>query len=116
MRTPDLDEQLDRLEGICPTFLAKTIHFLRKPSLRWLRTSMGILLIAGGCLWFLPILGLEMIPIGLMLIAIDVPFLRGPVARMVAWCERRMLEMMALWETVRARLRPSPKRNTKYRS
>ena len=30
MRTPDLDEQLDRLEGICPAFLAKTIHFLAR--------------------------------------------------------------------------------------
>ena len=44
-RTPDLDEQLDRLEGICPVFLAKFIHFLREPGLRWLRLSVGILLI-----------------------------------------------------------------------
>jgi hypothetical protein len=36
-----------------------------------------VLFLIGGCFWFLPILGLEMIPIGLMLIAIDVPFLRG---------------------------------------
>jgi hypothetical protein len=106
MRTPDLDHQLDRLEGVCPSYLARIIHFLRKPSLRWLRTSVGVLLLIGGCFSFLPILGLEMIPIGLMLIAIDVPFLRGPVARMVAWGEQRVLGMIALWETVRARLRP----------
>ena len=107
MRTPDLDEQLDRLEGICPTYLAKTIHFLREPHLRWLRTSVGVLLIIGGCLWFLPILGLEMIPIGLMLIAIDVPFLRGPVARMIAWGERKALGLIAVWEAISARLRHS---------
>jgi hypothetical protein len=116
MRTPDLNDQLDRLEGVCPRYLAKIIHFLREPNLRWLRTSVGVLLIIGGCFWFLPILGLEMIPIGLMLIAIDVPFLRGPVARMIAWGERRVLGMIALWETVRARLRPSPKRGAKFRS
>ena len=34
--------------------------------------SAGILLIIGSFFWFLPILGLEMFPIGLMLIAIDV--------------------------------------------
>ena len=106
MRTPDLDEQLDRIEGVCPTFLAKTVHFLREPGFRWLRLTAGVLLIIGGCLWFLPILGLEMIPIGLMLIAIDVPFLRGPVARMVAWVERRVLSMIALYEAVSVRLRP----------
>jgi len=107
MRTPDLDEQLDRLEGVCPAFLAKTIHFLREPRLRWLRTSVGVLLMIGGCFWFLPILGSEMIPVGLMLIAIDVPFLRGPVARMIAWGERKVLGMIAVWEAISARLRPS---------
>jgi len=70
----------------------------------------------GGCFWFLPILGLEMIPIGLMLIAIDVPFLRGPVARMIAWGERKLLAMIALWETIRARLRPHRKRDADLRS
>ena len=105
MRTPDLDEQLDRLEGVCPAYLAKTIHFLRQPRLRWLRTGVGVLLIIGGGLWFLPILGLEMIPIGLMLIAIDVPFLRGPVARMIAWVERAVFHMFTLWEAIGVRAR-----------
>ncbi|HZN31621.1 MAG TPA: hypothetical protein VFB88_19865 [Xanthobacteraceae bacterium] len=104
-RTPDLDDQLDRLEGICPAYLAKPIHFLRAPRLRWLRTTAGILLIIGSFFWFLPILGLEMFPIGLMLIAIDVPFLRGPVARMIAWGERAVMGMLTWWKAVRARVR-----------
>jgi hypothetical protein len=104
-RTPDLDDQLDRLEGICPAYLAKAIHFLRAPGLRWLRTTAGILLIIGSFLWFLPILGLEMFPIGLMLIAIDVPFLRGPVARMIAWCERAVMGMLTWWKAGRAHVR-----------
>jgi hypothetical protein len=116
MRAPDLDEQLDRLERACPAYLAKSIHFMREPRLRWLRTGVGVLLLIGGCLWFLPILGLEMIPVGLMLIAIDVPFLRGPVARMIAWGERKFLAMIALWETIRARLRPDRKRDADLRS
>jgi hypothetical protein len=104
-RTPDLDDQLDRLEGICPPYLAKPIHFLRAPGLRWLRTTVGILLIIGSFFWFLPILGLEMFPIGLILIAIDVPFLRGPVARMIAWGERAVMGMLPWWEAVAARVR-----------
>jgi hypothetical protein len=106
-RPPDLDDQLDRLERISPAFLAKPIHFLRAPGLRWLRMTAGILLIVGSFFWFLPILGLEMFPIGLMLIAIDVPFLRGPVARMIAWGERVAIGLIALWEVVGARVRGS---------
>jgi hypothetical protein len=104
-RTPDLDEQLDRLEGVCPAYLAKTIHFLRKPSLFWLRMTAGVLLIIGSLLWFLPILGLEMFPIGLMLLAIDVPLLRGPVARMIAWIENKVLGVIAVWQSVSMRVR-----------
>ena len=104
MRTPDLDEQLDRLENVSPTFLAKIIHFLREPKRRRMRLSVGGLLIIGGCFFFLPILCLEMIPIGLMLIAIDVPFLRRPVAHMIAWIERGVGFLITLWMAVSARL------------
>lgn len=116
MKAPDLDDQLDRLEGICPSYLAKLIRFLREPKLRWLRLIVGILLILGGCLWFLPILGLEMIPMGLMLIALDVPFLRGPVARMIAWGERIAMAIIVLWETVRGLLRTPKGRDVNSRS
>lgn len=101
-KPPDLDEQLDRLERVCPTYLAKAIHFLRAPHLRWVRMISGILLIIGSLFWFLPILGLEMLPIGLMLIALDVPFMRGPVARMIAWLERAVFEAFELGQRLRA--------------
>jgi hypothetical protein len=104
--TPDLDEQLDRLESVCPAFLAKPIHFVRKPHHRWLRIIAGILFVIGGLLSFLPVLGIEMLPIGLMLIAIDVPVLRPPIARMIAWCEEKVLTVLrwvlTLGEHVRA--------------
>ncbi len=67
--------------------------------------TAGILLIVGSFFWFLPILGLEMFPIGLMLIAIDVPFLRGPVARMIAWIERAVIGMITVWVAIGARVR-----------
>jgi hypothetical protein len=102
---PNLDEQLDRLEKLLPRFLSRLIHYLRKPSLRWLRTVMGVLLIIGGLLWFLPILGLEMLPLGLILIAIDIPFLRGPVARMINWLGRMITHGLALSRMILARVR-----------
>jgi hypothetical protein len=103
MRSPDLDEQFDRLERVCPTYLRKLIHLLRAPRLLWVRRIAGILLIIGSMLWFLPVVGLEMLPIGLMLIALDVPFLRRPVARMIAWGEHLVLWCLALWVRLRAR-------------
>ena len=41
-----------------------------------LRTVLGLVLLAGGVFGFLPILGFWMIPLGLVLIALDVPPLR----------------------------------------
>jgi hypothetical protein len=102
---PDLDTQLDRLERMCPAWLARIIHLLRDPHLRLVRLAAGTLLIIGGLLWFLPILSIEMLPIGIVLIALDVPFLRGPAARMLVWLERGVVWVIGLWEAVRVRAR-----------
>ena len=48
------------------------------------RSAAGVLLAIGGMLGFLPILGLWMLPAGLMLIALDVPPLRR---RVLLWLE-----------------------------
>jgi hypothetical protein len=41
-------------------------------------------MIAGGLCGLLPILGVELIPIGLLLIAQEVPFLRGRVGALLS--------------------------------
>ena len=43
---------------------------------RGLRSVVGLLLIAGGILDFLPLLGFWMLPVGLAFIALDIPPLR----------------------------------------
>ncbi len=43
------------------------------------RSVAGILFIIGGLFGFLPILGFWMIPVGLFLIALDIPKFRRPV-------------------------------------
>jgi hypothetical protein len=53
---------------------------------------LAILLIAGGFFSFLPILGLWMLPLGLVLFAQDVPMLQGPTAKMLGWIERKWIE------------------------
>ena len=56
---------------------------------RWARLPAGILLIIGGCLAILPVFGLWMFPLGLMLLADDIPPLRRFRDRVLDWLERR---------------------------
>lgn len=72
-----------------PPWLARLFAWLRRPSSRYVRIPVAVLLVFGGFLSFLPVLGLWMLPLGLILIAQDVPFLAAPLARMLAWAERR---------------------------
>jgi hypothetical protein len=87
---PDLDAQVERLEARLPGWLARFVRWLRRPSSRLVRMPMAILLILIGVVGIFPIVGLSLIPLGLILIAQDIPFLRRPIARMLAWIERKL--------------------------
>jgi hypothetical protein len=89
------DWRLERLINRAPRRIRSTIQSLRQPSRRWLRIPAGLLLTAGGVLWFLPIAGLWMLPIGLVLLAEDVPPLRSLRRRTLDWIERRRPDWLA---------------------
>ncbi|MBU1303977.1 MAG: hypothetical protein KKF33_00455 [Alphaproteobacteria bacterium] len=74
-----LDRQFDRLERRIPPKVASMLVSLRQPRARWVRVPLGILLVLGGIFSFLPVLGIWMLPLGLLLLAIDLAFLQGPV-------------------------------------
>ncbi|HSI03135.1 MAG: hypothetical protein ACAI38_23615 [Myxococcota bacterium] len=80
-----LDQAFDRLEEEVPERLARMLRWLRDPKSRKLRIPLALLFIVAGFLWFLPVLGLYMLPLGLMLIAQDVPVLRRPVGSAILW-------------------------------
>lgn len=81
------DWRLERLINRLPNRIRSTIRYVRQPSGRWLRIPTGVLLTVGGVLWFLPIAGLWMLPIGLALLADDVRFLRSLRSRTLDWIE-----------------------------
>jgi hypothetical protein len=85
----ELDHAFDELERLAPDRVTRAIRWLRSPASRWVRIPLGVLFIAGGLLWFLPVVGIELLPIGLLLIAQDVPFLKKPVGRAILWLEHR---------------------------
>ena len=60
------------------------------PGTKAQRTVLGGVLSAGGFLGFLPILGFWMLPLGLALLALDLPFLRGPMARCLAYINGKL--------------------------
>ncbi|SNR94831.1 MULTISPECIES: hypothetical protein [unclassified Azospirillum] len=84
-----LDRCFSRVERDLPGWVARPLAWLRRPGGRWLRIPMALLLIAGGCLWFLPVLGLWMLPLGIALLAFEIPPLQRPVSRLIIWGERK---------------------------
>jgi hypothetical protein len=88
----ELDRHFAWFEARLPPRLARFVGWLSKPSSRLVRIPLAILLIFGGIFSFLPVLGLWMLPLGLLLFAQDVPMLQKPMARMLGWVERKWIE------------------------
>jgi hypothetical protein len=61
------------------------------PRSKPIRIGLGILLIAGGLLGFLPVLGFWMIPLGLLVLSVDIPIVRRCRRQLAVWwhCDRK---------------------------
>ncbi len=93
----ELDTAFRRLEQETPDYVTRAIRWLRDPKARWVRLPLGALLIVASGLWFLPVLGIEMLPLGVLLIAQDVPVLKKPVGRAMLWLEDRWCDLKRWW-------------------
>jgi hypothetical protein len=83
------DRRLQRLLASLPFGLRATVHGLRRPSARWVRLPVGILFLIGGSILIpLPLFGVWMLPVGLVLVAEDIPFVRTWVARALDTLEK----------------------------
>jgi hypothetical protein len=90
--------------------LSRLIPVLRGPlstlrGNRWLliRLPLALIFIAGGLLSFLPFLGIWMLPLGLLLLAVDLPFLRGPISSLMIRARRRIQVWTIWWRRRRSR-------------
>src|SRR6478736_1980124 len=81
---PDLDEELDRLQARLPHRVSRFMKKARSPEVAPYRIPAGIALTAGGLFGFLPILGFWMVPLGLAVLAQEVPVMRPPLARLLS--------------------------------
>jgi hypothetical protein len=89
-----LQRRLDKAERYLPGLLGEWVGHLRQPSASWVRVPLGVLLVLGGALSILPVLGIWMLPLGSVLLALDVALLRRPTAHMLVFGGR-------LWNRLR---------------
>ncbi|MDT8872316.1 hypothetical protein RAA17_16755 [Komagataeibacter rhaeticus] len=87
--------RLERLLRRLPARGEQAMRWLLQPGRAGLRLGTGLPAGGGGVFSFLPVLGLWMLPLGLILLAEDVPFFRRLSARMLEWIERRHPNWMA---------------------
>ncbi|HZQ12652.1 MAG TPA: hypothetical protein VFB31_07575 [Pseudolabrys sp.] len=86
----EMDRLQDHLENHLPEWASRNFDRLRRPEAVWVRAPAGIVLTAGGVLSVLPGLGLWMLPIGLALLAVDVPVMQDPLARALRFANRQI--------------------------
>jgi hypothetical protein len=87
-----LERQFRWLERTTPAARGP-LKVLRTRGARLIRVPLAVALILGGFLAILPFLGLWMLPVGLLLLAIDIPALRPLVANTIVRVRRRI----SLW-------------------
>jgi len=81
--------RIDALVGHLPRRLQPAVHWLRRPAVRWIRLPAGLLLILGGIFIMLPLIGLWMVPLGLILLGEDLPLAGRILDRVFDWLARR---------------------------
>jgi len=91
----DFHEEMDRLQGHMPDWAGRHLNRLRHPRAVWVRVPAGIALTGGGVFSVLPVLGLWMVPVGLALLAQDVPPMRKPMARVLRFTNGKIDDMKA---------------------
>jgi hypothetical protein len=99
----ELDRYFEVIHRRVPIRAARFIRWLRKQSSFWIRLLVAFLLVLGGVFSFLPILGLWMLPLGLLFIAQDVPILQTPLANALRWIESKWQRLSAAWRKRQSR-------------
>jgi hypothetical protein len=94
----EMNRYFEMIHRRVPARISRFIHWLRKPSSFAARLTVALLLILGGVFSFLPVLGIWMLPLGLLFIAQDVPFLQKPLIRALTWTEAKWERLRFAWQ------------------
>jgi hypothetical protein len=95
----ELNRYFEMIDQRVPLSVSQFIRWLRMPSSFAIRLVIAILLILGGIFSFLPVLGLWMLPLGLLLIAQDIPLLQEPLVAAFALVEAKCEWLKLKWRS-----------------
>jgi hypothetical protein len=90
------DARVLHLTEKLPRRLGSVVRWLREPSHRLVRVIAAILFTLGGVFSLLPVLGLWMLPLGLGLLAEDLPGMKPSLEKASRW-------LMKQWRKLRER-------------
>lgn len=107
MSTPDarLDRQFEKIGRQVPA-TAGFLRWVRRPHMHLVRIPLALLLLVGGVFSFLPILGLWMLPLGLAVLAVDVPILKRPVGNTLVRLQRWVANLRRRYRRNRVAIAP----------
>jgi hypothetical protein len=84
-----LRRQFEAIERLVPVGKG-IVRALRQRRYRMVRIPLAVILVPGGMLGFLPVLGFWMLPVGLLLLAVDIPFMRPAISAALIRSRRRV--------------------------
>lgn len=88
----ELDAVLRGIERKLPPFAKGLPRLIRHPPPFYIRLPLGLALVIGGIFSILPILGVWMLPLGLLLLARDSRFVCRHATWMLRWVEKKLPE------------------------
>ena len=91
-RTPDFHEEMNRFQNHIPGWVCNNLNRLCGKRAVWVRVLTGVTLIIAWGFFPLPIVGIWMLPVGLALLAHDIPTMRVPIARLLHFTNRKVEE------------------------
>lgn len=91
-----IERQFRWLEALAPA-IRVPLRSLRARGWGLVRVPIALLLILGGVFSFLPVLGVWMLPLGLLLLALDVPVLRPFISGAIIRLRRRTTVWLRWW-------------------
>lgn len=97
-----LERQFAAIERQIPA-LRRPLAAIRARGWWIVRLPIALLFVAGGLLSILPFLGLWMLPVGLMLLAVDLPLLRAPLSNTMIRSRRKATLWQRRWRQKRNR-------------
>lgn len=95
------DARVLHLTGKMPQRLGAAMRWLLEPSHWFVRVIAAVLFILGGVFSLLPVLGLWMLPLGLGLLAEDVPGLKPSLEKAFRWLTKKWRKLAVTWRKLR---------------